>query len=64
VARFSVRGLSSQTTQALIDVVIGTFAFIAAFNSKSFWGGAVCVLFGGFLWFLAVKEWRYQNRKR
>ena len=44
--------------------VIGTFAFIAAFNSKSFWGGAVCVLFGGFLWFLAIKEWRYQNRKR
>jgi uncharacterized membrane protein HdeD (DUF308 family) len=45
-------------------LVVGSFAFIAAFSSKSFWGIAVWAILGGFLWFLAIKEWRYRNRKR
>lgn len=43
--------------------VMGAFAFIAAFNSESSWGIAGCVILGAFLWFLGIKEWRYQNRK-
>src|SRR5205814_6865141 len=44
--------------------VMGAFAFIAAFNITSIWGRFVCVILGVSLWFLAVKEWRYQNRRR
>ena len=44
--------------------VVGAFAFIGAFNSKSFWGIAVCIILGSFLWCLGIKEWCYQNRKR
>ena len=44
--------------------VVSAMFFIAAFNSKSFWAIAACVICGAFLWFLGIKEWRYQNGKR
>jgi hypothetical protein len=44
--------------------VAGAFFFIAAFNSKSVWEIAAGVTLGAFLWFLGLKEWCYQNRKR
>ena len=50
----------------VLSFVVGAMAFIAAFNSKTFWGIAVYVLCGALSWFfgikLGIREWRYQNR--
>jgi hypothetical protein len=43
--------------------VMGAMSFIVACNSKSFWAIVGFAISGAFLWFLALKEWRYQNGK-